>query len=245
MRKVKLAGRAHAKSSLHSCGVDHSSSAHERWISGASLFSAIPDFGLAGFFAISWIAPSSFGSHLLKRLELIMLMEFFILHSSAFLAFAMTAPQRRTTRVLAVTGLGLFYTMFVGSFALSFGTWWPLVSFWMLLVNRMLAIVFGPPPRMGDFGFIVIGWAVASACYLGYALLTATAPIPRLGVTAAVQAAQPISVGGLWGEEPWRVIAFGTFYYATIGVTELFGLGAPPSAEPFPSRVPAAGRGFV
>ncbi len=66
----------------------------------------------------------------------------------------------------------------------------------------------------------------------GYVLLTATVNIPRLGVTLAVQKAQPSSVGGLWAQEPWRMIAFGTFYYATIAVTELFGAGAPPAFAP-------------
>jgi hypothetical protein len=198
----------------------------------AYLIAAIPDFGLAGFFAISWVAPYTFGDHMLSRLELMMLMEFIILHSSAFLAFAMTMLPSRSLRIGAVMGLGLLYTMFVGAFSLSFHTWWPIVSFWMLLANRMLAIVLGKSPRERDFGFIMVGWAVGVACYLGYVLLTATVNIPRLGVTLAVQKAQPSSVGGLWAQEPWRVIAFGTFYYATIAVTELFGVGAPPAFAP-------------
>jgi hypothetical protein len=41
----------------------------------AHLIAAIPDFGLAGFFAISWVAPYTFGDHMLSRLELMMLME--------------------------------------------------------------------------------------------------------------------------------------------------------------------------
>jgi hypothetical protein len=132
-----------------------------------------------------------------------------------------------------VIGLGLLYTMFVGAFSLAFHTWWPIASFWVLLANRMLAIVLGKAPEERDFGYIMVGWAVGVACYLGFVLLTATVDIPRLGVTPAVQKAQPPSVGGLWAEEPWRVIALGTFYYATIAVTELFGVGAPPaSAQP-------------
>jgi hypothetical protein len=202
----------------------------------AHLIAALPDFGLAGFFAISWVAPYTFGDHMLSRLELMMLMEFIILHSSAFLAFAMTMPPSRSLRIGAVIGLGLLYTMFVGAFSLSFHTWWPIASFWMLLANRMLAIVLGKAPKERDFGFIMVGWVVAVACYLGYVLLTATVNIPRLGVTLAVQNAQPSSVGGLWAQEPWRVIAFGTFYYATIAVTELFGVGAPPASAPSPPR---------
>lgn len=194
----------------------------------ARIFSALPDFLLAGYFAAVWVAPNAFGNHTFARLELIMLMEFIIIHSSGFLGVAMTAPRRRVMRVLAVIGLGLFYTAFVGAFAMSFGTMSPLISFWMLLFNRMLGIVLGPPPKQGDFDFIVVGWATAVVCYLGYTMLTAFASIPRLGITASVQAAQPISVGGLWAEEPWRVVALGTFYYATIAVTELFGVGMPP-----------------
>ena len=204
------------------------------------LIAAIPDFGLAGFFAISWVAPYTFGDHMLSRLELIMLMEFIILHSSAFLACAMTMPTSHSVRIGAVIALGLFYTMFVAVFSLSFHTWWPIASFWILLGNRMMAIVLGKAPTQRDSGFIAVGWAVGVVCYLVYVFITATANIPRLGVTLAVQRAQPSSVGGLWAEQPWRVIAFGTFYYATIAVTELFGIGAPPASEPDPSprRVP-------
>ena len=197
----------------------------------ARIFAALPDFALAGYFAAVWVAPTAFGNHTFARLELIMLMEFIIIHSSGFLGVAMTAPRRRSMRVLAVIGLGLFYTMFVGGFALSFGTMSPLISFWLLLVNRTLSIVLGPSPKQGDFDFIVVGWATAVVCFLGYTMLTAFASIPRLGVTAAVQAAQPTTVGGLWAEEPWRVIALGTFYYATIAVTELFGIGMPPEGK--------------
>ena len=155
------------------------------------LIAAIPDFALAGFFAISWVHPYAFGDHMLSRLELMMLMEFIILHSSAFLACAMAFPKLRILRIAGVIGLGLFYTTFVGVFSLSFHTWWPIASFWVLLSNRMLAIVMGKAPDERDMNFIVVGWAVGVACYLGYAFLTAIAGIPRLGVTLAVQQAQP------------------------------------------------------
>ncbi|HKD68781.1 MAG TPA: hypothetical protein VKB84_18200 [Candidatus Binataceae bacterium] len=174
---------------------------------------------------------------MLSRLELMMLMEFIILHSSAFLAFAMSAPQSRLLRIGAVVGLGLVYTLFVGAFSLSFHTLWPIASFWILLTNRMLAVLMGKVPEGRDYDYIVLGWAVGVACYIGYTMLTAMANIPRLGISVAVQRAQPPSVGGLWSDQPWRVIAFGTFYYATVAVTELFGIGAPPAPEPELSAV--------
>src|SRR5579864_9535485 len=123
----------------------------------AHVIAAIPDFGLAGFFAISWVDPYAFGDHMLARLALMMLMEFIILHSSAFLAFAMTMPRLRIVRIGAVIGLGLLYTMFVGAFSLSFHTWWPITSFWVLLTNRMLAILLGRAPKEDDLTYIVVG----------------------------------------------------------------------------------------
>jgi len=204
--------------------------ASHRVIAGR-IASALPDFTLAGFFAITWMAPTAFGIQSLSRSEQIMLMEFIIVHSSAFLGFAMTAPRRPRTRVLSVIGLGLLYSLFVGSFALVFHNAWLLASFWMLLLNRILSILLGPKPQEGDLDFIVIGWATAVACYLGFVFLTAFANIPRFGITAAAVAAQSIPGGGIWADEPWRVVAFGAFYYAAIGITELFGLGMPPEAD--------------
>jgi hypothetical protein len=198
------------------------------------VIAAIPDFGLAGFFAISWVHPYAFGDHMLGRLELMMLMEFIILHSSAFLAFAMSVPRRRIARIGAVAGLGALYTLFTGSFALAFHTWWPITSFWLLLTNRMLAVLLGKAPKERDLDFIIIGWAAGVACFLVFALVTATTDIPRGGITLAVQRAQPSSVGGLWAEQPWRVIAMGTFYYAAMALTKLLGIGAPPAAAPQP-----------
>ena len=190
--------------------------------------SAVPDFALAGFFAITWITPTAFGNQSFSRCEQIMLMEFIIVHSSAFLGFAMTAPKRRSTRILSVVGLGLLYSLFVGSFALAFHNIWLLASFWGLLINRMLSIIFGPTPKEDDLDFIVVGWATAVVCYLGFIFLTAFANLPRYGITPAAVAAQVIPGGGIWADEPVRVVAFGLFYYAAIGVTELFGLGMPP-----------------
>jgi hypothetical protein len=204
----------------------------------ARLMAAVPDFGLAGFFAISWVHPYAFGDHVLGRLELMMLMEFIILHSSAFLAFAMSVPRRRIARIGAVAGLGLLYTLFVGAFALSFNTWWPITSFWLLLTNRMLAVLLGRAPKERDLDFIVIGWAAGVACYLLFAAVTAIMDIPRGGVTLAVQHAQRSSVGGLWAEQPWRVIAFGTFYYGAMALVKLLGIGAP--AAPAPQGFAAA-----
>lgn len=195
------------------------------------LIAAIPDFGLAGFFMISWLHPYAFGNRMLSRLELMMLMEFIILHSAAFMACAMAFPRSRIVKTGGVIGLGLFYTLFVGVFSMSFHTWWPLASFWFLLVNRMMAVMMGKAPVARDLGYIIAGWAAGVIFYLAYAMLTALVNIPRLGITTAVQMAQPPSVGGLWAEEPWRVVAFGAFYYASIAVTELFGVGAPPAAD--------------
>ena len=191
------------------------------------IFASIPEFAIAGFFATAWLAPSAFGTNVFARCAQIMLMEFIIIHSSAFLGIAMTSPSRRIMRVLSVVGLGLLYSLFVGAFALEFQNVWLLVSFWILLLNRTLSIILGPTPNEGDLDFIMVGWATAFVCYLRYIFLTSLANIPRLGITAAAVATQPIPTGGIWADAPWRVTAFGTLYYSTMGIADLLGLGMP------------------
>jgi len=200
----------------------------------ARIVSAVPDFGLAGFFALTWVTPLRFGTDIFARLAQIMLMEFIVVHSSAFLGFAAVGPERRLTRVLAVLGLGLLYTLFVGSFALLFHSAWPLISFWTLLLNRMLSIILGPKPQERDMDFVAIGWVTGFVCYLGFIFLTSLANLPHLGITAAVVATHPVPTGGIWADNPWRAAAFGTFYYAAMGVADLIGLGTPSADESRP-----------
>ena len=57
--------------------------------------------------------------------------------------------------------------------------------------------------------------------YLGGAFLTTLAPVPRLGMTAEVQPRFGLDGGGLWIDEPNRVVAFGVVYFGLLCAAKL------------------------
>jgi len=122
----------------------------------------------------------------------------------------------------AIVGLGLFYSLFVAGFALAFKTWWPFVAFWVLTANRLLGILVGQAPEGEEKALIQGGWAVTCVTYLVFVFATTLLPIPTLGITDAVVARQDLPGSGLWVDQPHRVIAFGFFYFATVGWSELY-----------------------
>jgi hypothetical protein len=86
----------------------------------AAWASAVPDFGLSALFLFTWIAPGSAAAGVPHDLILLVLLEFIIIHSSAFIGLAAFKPGSRRSRAGALIGLGAFYSLFVGSFAFVF-----------------------------------------------------------------------------------------------------------------------------
>ena len=137
-----------------------------------------------------------------------------------------STPRADTTSTSAardrLAGLGAFYTLFVGSFALAFHQMWPLWSFWALIVNRMLSVLLKQPPEGEERLFVQRQWAAGAMFYLLAVGLTTVLPLPRLGVTPDAIATMHVSGRGLWIDQPWRVLAAGTLYYAATAMSELF-----------------------
>jgi hypothetical protein len=185
-----------------------------------AVVAAIPDLALGLVFLAAWIAPRALQQNLIGQLIVVMLMEFIIIHSSAFMGLAMFKPGPRRARVMSVLGLGAFYTLFVVGFALAFQTIWPLVSFWGLTLNRLLSVILGQAPDGQEQLFIRKGWAASAILYLGFAFLTVVPPVPRLGVTPDVVSALHLPSSGLWISQPWRVLAFGFLYYTATAISE-------------------------
>ena len=172
-------------------------------------------------FLVAWIRPQAIGRPIIPELTLIMLLEFIIVHSSAFMGHVGLKPGNARNRVSALFGLGLFYSVFVGGFALAFKSWWPLVSFWGLTVNRMLGLLLGQAPPAERQSFLQRGWAASACFYLLGCFATVLLPIPRLGVTTSVLLGQRAPGDGLWIDQPWRLLAFGAFYFIATGLSEL------------------------
>lgn len=189
----------------------------------ATWINAVADFCFAAVFLITWIAPNTFGEHTLRFLMLVMMMEFVVVHSSAFMGNVMISRANRGAQATALAGFGLFYSLFAGAFALAFKTWWPITMFWGQTLNRMLGVLFGQVPDDDQKAFIQRSWIASVLLYLVSAFVTIVMPMPRLGITSAVIAAQQIHSSGLWVEQPQRVLAFGVMYFLLTGWSDLKG----------------------
>jgi hypothetical protein len=189
--------------------------------SRAGLLSALPDFGFAGVFVITWIRPSTFGPFMVKWLLVVMLMEFIIIHSAGFMGVAAFAPGGRTTRGARIIGLGAFYTLFAAAASFVFKSWWPITAFWGQTLNRLLGVILGQGQDLGQKALVISGWGAAFIFYLLGCFATIALPIPHLGITPEVVAAQRIPGGGLWVDHPEKVIAFGVIYFGLTAWSEL------------------------
>ncbi len=191
-------------------------------IAPADLAAAAPDLAMGALFLATWIAPTAFREKMVAYLLAVMLLEFIIVHSSAFMGNVVLGKASPGGKIAALVGLGGFYTLFVGAFALVFRAWWPLWNFWGLTLNRVLGVLVGQAPSGEERIFLQRNWAASVMFYLLGVFVTTLAPLPRLGITPDVVARQQLPSSGLWVEQPHRVVAFGFIYFTAVGVSELF-----------------------
>jgi hypothetical protein len=188
----------------------------------AHLFSALPSFIFSGVFLVTWIAPGTFGANMISYLMLIMLMEFINVHAAGFMGNAIIGDAGRGKKAATILGLGVMYTLFVGAFSLVFKEWWPLGAFWALVLNRLLGVLLGKAPTGQEKAALQASWAFGALSYIMLVFATILLPVPEFGVTTDVITNQGLETGGLWSDQPYRMMAFGFTYFAVSGCSELF-----------------------
>lgn len=189
----------------------------------ASAWAALPDGITAAGFAFVWLFPFALDDLSVKTALLVMLLEFFLIHATGFFTAIGGSPKvPRAWRMLAMAGLTLFYLAMVGAFAMSFGEWWPLLAFLWLAVGKA-AWAWGTRPGAGDDALLMpmMAWAGSVVAYLFGAFFTLLVPVPRLGMSEEVQPRFGLDGGGLWIEEPHRVVAFGLVYFGLLCAAKL------------------------
>lgn len=175
---------------------------------------------LAAFCAAVWVAPQRFGAAAIRYVVLLMVLEFLVVHSAAFMGKIAVGPSGRAWRSFGVVGLGAGYSAFVAAFCLVFGEWWPLPAFWLLILNRLAGALLhrGEADAARALG---LSWAAAIVAYIGAALLSKVLPIPRLGITPDIQAAARLPGAGVfWIEQPHRVLAGASAYFTLMACWE-------------------------
>jgi hypothetical protein len=187
-----------------------------------SALAALPDLALGLLCLVTWVAPGLIGVHWVRDVVLLMLMEFIVIHSSTFMGtVAWGGFGGKLPRGVAIVGLGLFYSLFVGGFALGFRTWAPLLGFWGLTLNRLAGAMLAPAGG-ADSAQVMKGWASSTLFYLVAVFATTLLPVPPLGITPGViEAADVPGDSGLWVTRPYTVVAAGFLYYTACALSEL------------------------
>ncbi|MBI4667428.1 MAG: hypothetical protein HY751_13580 [Nitrospinae bacterium] len=187
--------------------------------------SAISGLGYAAFsamFIITWISPYTFGLKTVSYLTMMMLLEFIVMHSGAFLATAMAANVSRGKKSLNILGIGLFYSLFILGISLSFSDWLPALIFAGMIANRVITVLTAEAGEVRKSA-ANHSWAASALFYLLFVFATTLLPVPELGITSDVARAQEFTSSGLWVDEPQRVVAFGFLYFGALALSELSG----------------------
>ena len=188
----------------------------------ANAWAALPDAITAAMFALVWASPFAFGALSVKTAMLTMLLEFFLVHGTGFLtAFANARGASRARRIASLLGLSLFYAMMIGAVCASFGEWWPLLGFGWLLAGKILWVLAHPADDEDAVAWQMGAWGASVAAYLLGCGLTIIADIPRWGMTSELQPQFGLGGGGLWIDEPHRVVAFGVVYFGLLAMGKL------------------------
>lgn len=184
--------------------------------------SAAPDIMMGLAFLVSWIDPTALGENMISYLSLVVFLEFIIIHSSAFMGFALFGRGSRTTKIFSLAGLFLFYSIFIIAFSLIYNEWWPLLAFFILVVNRLVSIILGQ--RIGGPQRLSVGglWAISVVCYVVGVFVMIALPMPEFGITEDFITGSGVQRSNLWFEELPNLMAFGFFYFTAVGLFELF-----------------------
>jgi len=178
-------------------------------------FGALPDALTAATFALAWIAPAMLGPDYVACLSQILLIEFIVVHSSAFYAGIVGAPGiARGKRVALLAALSSLYVLFVLGFSLAYHSTWPILAFGWLLGSRFVQVWTRPVPDDAVIGRMVKLWAVSVAAYVLGAMATIMLPLPALGMTGEFVASMHQAGRGQWHDRPQSLLAFGLLYFA-------------------------------
>lgn len=180
-----------------------------------------PDAISTATFATVWIAPQLLGIGWVPVLMAAMVLEFLAVHSGAIIGTVVLDPKRsRSTKTKAIAALGAFYLLFVLGVALTFGQPWVIPSFAWLLFAKAVSVWTSPVPREAEAIHQRRLWGLSGAAYLFGAFATVLLPLPALGITPEVVADLGLTATGLWVEEPHRLLAFGTVYFAILAAVK-------------------------
>ena len=177
---------------------------------------ALLDLLMAGIFLWCWIKPGAWRPTLAQELGLIMLMEFFVIHSSVFLA-AGSGEGGSGAKITLAFFVMLFYIPIAGAFAwFHGGGWWPILAFAWLLSSRVAVMLAGQGGDAFASKRARYYWGQGGALYILCLLAVVFLPTPKLGFHW--QSYYPFEG---WKIPPQDVMAWGFLYFGLQALMKL------------------------
>lgn len=179
---------------------------------------AAPDVATACLFLWCWLAPTAWRPTLASELGLLMLMEFFALHSMMFLG-GTASVQKENIGVRTVTALMVmaFYVPVAGVFAYFHGGWSPFLGFGWLLLGRVFFVLAQRDSGEFESKRRRFYWGAGVGHYIVFGFVAILLPMPQLGFRRAAD----VFWDKWWALEPQVVIAWGFLYFGAMAVTKL------------------------
>lgn len=195
----------------------------------AGLPSASADLVTASVCIAVWWAPQSWPEDLLRSTALIMLIEFLSIHS---LIIAPVLAVLLTER-WPYAGLILILLLYLGvavGVSVALQTWWPTVFFAWLLLSRYVLPMWniGGGDEHIDLGKV---WLVSTLLWLLLIFASLILPVPALGWDADAIARLGLPGGGIWVDQPHRLLAFAASYFLLLAAFKLLARPEPPSGK--------------
>jgi hypothetical protein len=181
---------------------------------------AAPDLALGVTFLATWIQPDLVGADRARLAMRLMLLEFIVVHSAGFVGYAATRHRLRIVNLAWGMGISAGYALLVGLIANATGEMWIQWSFMALTANRLATLVLPGVPDGRKAARLGLRWGVSAGLCVLWVMVTTFLPIPALGITSGALGPLP-GEGGLWVEEPHRVLVAAAGYFFTQAYLDL------------------------
>jgi len=186
----------------------------------ACIWSATSCWIMAAMFITAWWWPLELDHGRWVKLGVgLLVLEFILIHSGAFLNFLMTekAGWERDKKLI---GLTAFYTLFAVAFVVVFKSWWIFGSFVLVMVGRIWSVFAGQSEMERTISQRRM--AASALLFLLLTFATVFVAVPRGGITDwMLNEVWPTRGGGVWERQPERALAMGATYFLLLGLVEL------------------------
>jgi hypothetical protein len=176
------------------------------------IVAAAPDVALGVVMILTWTAPQLLGPGRATYAAQLMTLEFVVVHSAVLIGVMGTRSHSRLVNAAWILGLSALYSTIAIAIGRASDSLWPLWSFWGLTANRLFTLVGTGRPDDAKAARLGTRWVVSVVLYIGWVMLTTFVPIPAFGIEASM-VPENSRVGGLWAEQPQRVLAAGAGYF--------------------------------